>query len=206
MSQKGFAPIIFVLGILALLVGLVGGSLYIKNNVSKRQSTVDTSSPPVSIIYRKSLASPSIAVDPSPSIGSNSNLKLYIDKVLGISFSYPSSWQLKIDKENNEYVIRLYPPSGIVSIFSSDQSYDSSPSPRSDMTSFKPINIDGVKGRYTETSTLPPGAMRLPTSDSPCQEDYEINLPYKEKTLVFFTCKELKDQVQDVLNTFKFDK
>ncbi len=82
--QKGFAPIFLLIGV--FVVAAISGAYYLGTLKNKSQPTP----PPNSIT---SSQTPQATASPAPD--ETANWKSYIDTDLGITFKYPTTWEVK---------------------------------------------------------------------------------------------------------------
>lgn len=109
--QKGFAPILILVGIL-VLIGVVGGAYYlIKNQTNKTVSQNDLNSPSLVDTWRNEKS-------PQPSnLDETANWKTYTNNV--IRFTYPQAWEV-YSKEKENFVAILDKDSNDVRFFLAD--------------------------------------------------------------------------------------
>ncbi len=81
MSQKGFAPIVFILGILLVSAGIIGGAYYYKTTTEKSK-----------ISEQKNITSKTTPI--STPTDESANWKIYTNSDWQISFNYPSGWEI----------------------------------------------------------------------------------------------------------------
>ena len=119
-SQSGFTPIIFLLAIVLVSGGVVGGSLYIKkNNLLNSSGTNKVTQTPTP--NAESSLNSQVSTHPSPANLSNSatpssiidNWKVYSDKKNKVSFKYPADWKLAEATLSGEPVIVITDPQTI---------------------------------------------------------------------------------------------
>lgn len=97
MNQKGFAPIIFILGILIASGLIIGGSFYFKNNILTKRVVNSTSNMPTQ------------TTAPNPTINSDStnSWKAFIDEYKSYTVKYPSEVYIKLScpEYNNDLIL-----------------------------------------------------------------------------------------------------
>ena len=105
MSQKGFTPILIILGVI-LVIGIVAGAYYFgTNNKTQPQTQVVTQTP--SIQATSSPIPPSSVIKLSDAW--NLGLKTYSSPKIDITFDYPSYFDVKeidIQKENADWAAK----------------------------------------------------------------------------------------------------
>ncbi len=88
--QRGFAPILILVGI--LILGLVAGGVYY-SWTGKSANPIPPPTPVVTSVSQPSSASQATPI-PSPDSDETANWKTYTDSTLVASFKYPSNWTL----------------------------------------------------------------------------------------------------------------
>jgi len=145
-----------------------------------------------------------IPVKLSPTINPISDWKTYANNKLGVSFKYPSNWQII----ENSGIPVLYPPesnpelpSANASFYILDTPFLPEPTPEKCTTEYKEYDINDILGRTNEDIST--------SSSSPCFRvggclyRFFVEIPINNKTLVGSACKELETDFKAILQTLK---
>ena len=213
MEDKGFAPLLLLLGILVISALAIGATLTLRK----------TPTPifhPTSFPTITPLPSPTInpTLSPTPTASASANVNTsgtYQNPDLGISFNYPKGWQLIEDAREDNTTIGIeilepkydpnIPAPNISLFYQANQKFSQSPPGNSLMTDPQPINVDGVTGIMREDKAAL-GAKLLPRSGG-CPYIEEMQLPLKEGTLTIDSCvvsPDYSSQLQTILESLKF--
>jgi hypothetical protein len=197
-KQKGFAPILVLVGIFITVLAVA--TIYLTQSRNSQPTQTSVSSPIPSA---------------SPTTTNNSSWKIYTSEKFGYSIKYPESWTMtdetnsinKLDPETLEY-INLNDPQRdnwantvILIVFSQgidkyvNQYKNASPNP--DITRNQTVSsLNGIQIIKEETIHRQTG--------SDTSETYHIIIPLKEGTLGVYGQLQDKELIDQILSTFKF--
>lgn len=213
--QKGFAPLIIILGILVIL-GIAGGAFYLG------RSTISNPSPTPAVT---SQITPPLnpSTNPAPTgSGETDNWKTYTNTQAGISFKYPNNWIVEpYDIPGFSYF------HGIIQLKIKGQQYGPEPATMSISYWDNPENLTLDKfeqklneggGKYYSLDL--PNAQKITIAGissyywksvaSACEPVRcgRYMIPYKNKifdiSLYLATAEQQQDIIDQILSTFKF--